>query len=152
MHDVIGLAHELANELSQEENLDLVRRRFGGHPILDDSELDLAAVYAADVVLHGPGERFAGIDGIQQAAAETRAAFSDIEFRIDEMTARARDRVVTKIVGRSRHTGPFQGAQPTNKWVQVNGIVISRIEDGRIVEEWRNMSWHSSAAATHRPA
>ncbi len=90
MHDVIGLAHELANELSQEERLDLVRRRFGGHPILDDSELDLAAVYAADVVLHGPGERFEGIDGIKQAAAETRAAFSDIEFRIDEMTARAR--------------------------------------------------------------
>ncbi len=47
MHDVIGLAHESANELSQEESLDLVRRRFGGHPILDDSELDLAAVYAA---------------------------------------------------------------------------------------------------------
>ncbi len=132
----------MAEETSQEENLDLIRRRFGEHPILGEAESDLSAVYASDVVLHGPAERFEGIDGIRQAALETRAAFSDIEFRVDEMTSRESDRVVTKIVGRSRHTGPFQGAQPTDKWVQVNGIVISRLEGGRIVEEWRNMSWH----------
>lgn len=130
----------------EKENLELVRRRFGDHPILGDGEVDLAAVYSPDVVLHGPGERFVGIEGIKQAAEVTRAAFSDIEFRVDEMVARDSDRVVTKIVGRSRHTGPFQGAKPTDKWVQVNGIVISRLEDGRIVEEWRNMTWQADEA------
>ena len=60
------------------------------------------------------------------------------------MTAEEEDKVVTKIVGRSRHTGPFQGAQPTGKWVQIDGIVITRLQDGKIVEEWRNMTWSPS--------
>lgn len=127
--------------MSLEENLELVRRRFGEHPILDEVEADLESIYAADVVLHGPGEQFVGIAGIRQAAEATRAAFSDIEFRVNEMKTEEGDRVVTKIEGRSRHTGPFQGAQPTGKWVQVNGIVISRLQDHKIVEEWRNMTW-----------
>ena len=130
--------------MSIEENLNLVRRRFGEHPILDDAQSDLSAVYSPDVILHGPGERFEGIEGIKQAAEQTRSAFSDIEFRVDEMNAREGDRVVTKIIGRSRHTGAFQGAQPTDKWVDVSGIVVSRLEDGRIVEEWRNMTWSAA--------
>jgi predicted ester cyclase len=127
--------------MSRESNLEVVRQRFGAHPILDEADTDLATIYSADVVLHGPGERFVGLEGIKQAAEATRSAFSDIAFRIDEMTAEEDDKVVTKIVGRSRHTGPFQGAQPTGKWVQVDGIVITRLRQGQIVEEWRNMSW-----------
>ena len=127
--------------MSLEENLELVRRRFGEHPILDEAEADLESIYAPDVVLHGPGEQFVGIEGIRRAAKATRAAFSDIEFRVNEIKTEEGDRVVTKIAGRSRHTGPFQGAQPTGKWVQVKGIVISRLQDHKIVEEWRNMTW-----------
>ncbi|HJN93393.1 MAG TPA: ester cyclase [Dehalococcoidia bacterium] len=132
--------------MSRESNLEVVRQRFGEHPILDEADADLAAIYSADVVLHGPAEQFVGLDGIKQAAEATRSAFSDIEFRIAEMTADENDKVVTKIVGRSRHTGPFQGAQPSGKWVQVNGIVISRLQEGQIVEEWRNMTWSPAAA------
>lgn len=127
--------------MSREANLEIVRQRFGEHPILDEADADLGAIYSTDVVLHGPGERFVGLEGIKEAAEATRSAFSDIAFQVGEMTAEEEDKVVTKIMGRSRHTGLFQGAQPTGKWVQIDGIVITRLQDGKIVEEWRNMTW-----------
>jgi predicted ester cyclase len=127
--------------MSVEENLELVRRRFDEHPILVDAEDALRAIYAPDAVLHGPGEQFVGIEGIQRAAAITRGAFSNIEMSVVSMTASGEDRVVTQITGRSVHTGEFQGVQPTNKPITVNAMVVSRIEGGKIVEEWRSMTW-----------
>lgn len=121
-------------------NLELVRKRFDAHPILGGEDAALAEIYAPDVVLHGPGEEYHGIDGIQQAAAITRAAFSDITFEVQDMRAED-DRVITHIEGHSRHTGPFQGAPASNRWVTVRGIVVSRIANGRIAEEWRSMTW-----------
>jgi predicted ester cyclase len=127
--------------VSVEENLDLVRRRFDEHPILVDGEEALVAIYSPDVVLHGPGESFIGIDGIKRAAAATRAAFSEIEMSVVSMSPSGDDRVVTQIKGRSVHTGEFQGIEPTGKRITVTAMVVSRIADGRIVEEWRNMTW-----------
>ncbi len=124
-----------------DENLELIRRRFGEHPILGDAGESLAAIYAPDVVLYGPGERFEGAAGIAEAAAMIRAAFSDIEFTVESMEARGDDRVVTHISGRSRHTGEFQGVPPSGEWVIVRAVVSSVIRDGRIAEEWRNTSW-----------
>ncbi len=130
--------------MSVEENLELVRRRFEEHPILVEAEEALVAIYSPTVVLHGPGERFVGIDGIKRAAAITRAAFSEIEMSVVAMSASGDDRVVTQIAGHSIHTGEFQGVEPTGKPVTVTAMVVSRIADGQIVEEWRNMTWASS--------
>lgn len=127
--------------MSLEENLELVRRRFEDHPILVDAEETLRAIYAPDVVLHGPGEQFVGIEGIQRAAAITKSAFTSIEMSVVSMAPSGEDRVVTQITGRSLHTGEFQGVKPTGKPITVNAMVVSRIADGRIVEEWRNMTW-----------
>ena len=127
--------------MSAEENLELVRWRFTAHPMLVDADDALREIYSPDVVLYGPGERFVGIEGIKQAGDITRAAFSEIEMAVEEMTAEGEDRVVTRIVGHSRHTGEFQGVPPSGKRVTVRGVIVSRIKDGRIVEEWRNMTW-----------
>lgn len=130
--------------MSVEENLALVRRRFEEHPILVDADEALAAIYSPDVVLHGPGERFEGIEGIKRAAAITRAAFTDIEMSVVSMEPNGEDRVVTQISGHSVHTGEFQGVKPTGQPITVSAMVVSRIANGRIVEEWRNMTWAPS--------
>ncbi len=127
--------------MSTEENLELVRRRFSEHPILGEAEDALRAIYSPDVVLHGPGEQFEGIEGIERAGAETRAAFSDIEITVESMSSQGEDRVATTIVGRSRHTGEFHGVAPSGRWVTVHGVIVSLIRDHKIVEEWRNMTW-----------
>ena len=127
--------------MSEQENLAVVERRFREHPMLVDAGETLAAIYSPDVVLHGPGESFHGIEGIQEAAAITRAAFSQIEMTVESMEAAGSDRVVTHIVGRSVHTGDFQGVKATGNPIQVRAMVVSRLADGLIVEEWRNMTW-----------
>ena len=46
------------------------------------------------------------------------------------------DRVVTRLSGSGRHTGPVLGAAPTGRRLQWTAIVISRFVDGKIAEEW----------------
>jgi len=46
------------------------------------------------------------------------------------------DRVVTQFTSRGTHTGVFRGIAPSGKEWVTEGIVISRIEGGRIVEDW----------------
>jgi len=45
------------------------------------------------------------------------------------------DLVVTRWTARGTHRGELFGAAPTNKQVTVQGILISRIANGKIVEE-----------------
>ena len=46
--------------------------------------------------------------------------------------------VATRWTGRGTHTGELMGIPPTGKQVTVVGITISRVEDGKVVEEWTN--------------
>jgi len=46
------------------------------------------------------------------------------------------DTVISRIVGRGKHTGDFIGIPPTGKEVQMEGIAIHRIVDGKIAEHW----------------
>jgi predicted ester cyclase len=55
---------------------------------------------------------------------EVLAQFSDGDF------------VITRVVGRGRHTGDFLGIPATDKDVQMEGIAIHRIENGKVVEHW----------------
>ena len=39
---------------------------------------------------------------------------------------------------RGTHLGELNGIAPTGRWVDCTGIVISRMEDGKIAEDWAN--------------
>ncbi len=131
----------MTNEQTQQrQNMELVERRFLEHPILGKPDSVIREVYSPEVVMHGQGEQFEGWEGIARAARETRAAFSDITFKIEDMRTEG-DRVVTRIRGTSRHTGEFHGVAPSGREVSLWGIVTSAVRDGRIVEEWRSLHW-----------
>ncbi len=130
---------------TQQQNIELVQRRFLEHPILGKPDAVIREVYAADAVLHGQGEQFVGWDGIARSARQTLAAFSDVTFDIEEMTAEG-DRVVTRIRGTSRHTGEFRGVPPSGREVELCGVVTSLVRNGRIVEEWRSLDWNLGTA------
>jgi len=65
-------------------------------------------------------------------------AFPDVIWQIEDMVAEG-DRLTTRFVGNGTHTGDFMGIPPTGNTIRVSGIVISRIEDGKIVEEWEEL-------------
>jgi predicted ester cyclase len=63
-------------------------------------------------------------------------AFSNLIFSIEDVVA-DKDKVVLRILAKGKHTGKYQGIAPTQKLVKFAGIVIRRIKDGRVVEEWQ---------------
>jgi predicted ester cyclase len=61
-------------------------------------------------------------------------AFEGAHVTVDEQFAEG-DLVATRWTGRGTHTGEIQGVAPTGKEVTVTGITISRVENGKVVEE-----------------
>lgn len=76
-----------------------------------------------------------GLEGIKQAFKVFAAAFPDGAHVIHDLIAEG-DKVVVRVSGTGTHTGEFKGIPPTGKPVEMAGIVIYRIEDGKIVERW----------------
>ena len=70
------------------------------------------------------------------------AAFSGTSRQIKDLIAE-NDRVVLRVETTALHTGEFSGVMPTSKKVTLTGIVIYRVEDGRIAESWAEIDFAS---------
>jgi steroid delta-isomerase-like uncharacterized protein len=79
-----------------------------------------------------------GVSTFVEFVGEFRRAFPDFHDTIDDQIAEG-DKVVTRFTSTGTHRGPLMGLQPSNKRATWMGIVIDRIEEGKIVEEW--VSW-----------
>jgi steroid delta-isomerase-like uncharacterized protein len=62
-------------------------------------------------------------------------SFPDLRFNIEQMIAE-RDRVVSQLVMEGTHQGTWMGISPTGKRLQIRMIVIHRIADSKIAEDW----------------
>jgi serine phosphatase RsbU (regulator of sigma subunit) len=122
--------------MSAEENKALVRRFFEAQVKGDLQTLD--ELLAPDFVDHRP---LPGGDPDRESyiqfVAERKAALSDIRFIVEEQMAAEGDRVVSRLTIRFTHDRrELVGFAPTGKVYEVKAIIIDRIEDGKIVEEW----------------
>ena len=82
-----------------------------------------------------PTESLEGSEQLKALFAGYREAFPDLKIIIDQQFAEG-EQVCTRLTLRGTHLGPFQGAPATGRQIQVQGVVISRITDGQITEEW----------------
>ena len=64
--------------------------------------------------------------------------FPDVSFSIEDIMV-AGDKTITRFVIRGTHQGEFMGIPATGKKIEVSGIMISRVENGKWVEEWEEM-------------
>jgi predicted ester cyclase len=79
-----------------------------------------------------------GIEGAKQFAATFREAFPDLENTIEDMVAEG-DKVVVHFRARGTHQGETEAfGPPTGKRMEITGITIKRLSEGKIVEAWTN--------------
>ena len=82
--------------------------------------------YAEDFVDHVGRLEYRGLDGVRRSTELYRRLFDDLAFDVVDQVAEG-DRVASRWV----LTGSSRG-RPIRLW----GITISRLRDGRIVEDW----------------
>jgi steroid delta-isomerase-like uncharacterized protein len=122
--------------LPAQDNKDVVRQFI--EDAWNDADLDLVdALVSADAPHHDPTlpERSAGPAGRKQSIQLYHAAFPDVHIDIEEMVAED-DLVAARWTGRGTHEGELMGIEPTGAAVEVAGISLNRVTDGRIVETW----------------
>lgn len=94
-------------------------------------------VFAADCVIHinGSPERNLGVAGFKQMIAGLLAAFPDLRIEIEDQIV-AGDKVATRWVAQGTNSAPFGSVPATGRRVRVDGLVLDRVVDGRVVERW----------------
>ena len=64
-----------------------------------------------------------------------RSAFPDLRFTLEDLLVEG-DKVVARWTCRGTHHGVFRGMAPTGKRVTFTGMTLSRMAQGKIVEQW----------------
>lgn len=119
-----------------EANKAVVRALLEGADRNDISVLE--QTMATDCVDHNPppfAGSGAGIGAAQETFTTAGKIFSDWSHEVLQQFSDG-DYVITQLVGRGKHTGEFLGIPATNNDVEMHGIAIHRVVDGKIVEHW----------------
>lgn len=115
-----------------EENKELARRSW---KILEDPDL-LEEVYAEDLVWHEPDQDVRGLEEAGRFVAVYKTAFPDLSVTVEDMVAEE-DKVVSRVTIRGTHEGEIEEfGPPTGRRIELEGLTMHRLENGRIVEEW----------------
>ena len=117
-----------------EENKELVRRSWAesGHnlDIFDE-------VYTPDALWHLPDRDIRGVEEMKQYVTTYINAFPDASVTVEDEIAEG-DQVVNRFTIRGTHQGETEElGPPTGRQMEQKGMAISRIEGGKIVEEWQ---------------
>ena len=96
----------------------------------------LEEVYDTDLVWHEPDQDIQGMEQARQFVSMFLSAFPDLQASVEDVIAEG-DKVVTRWTIRGTHQGEIEEfGPPTGRQVEIKGITIHRVEDGKIVEEW----------------
>lgn len=74
-----------------------------------------------------------GIDAAQQHVLGVRQTFPDLQITVGRQIAEG-DWVVTEVTARGTHRGSWMDIAPTGKRLQIHGVNVDRVENGRITE------------------
>ena len=126
-----------------EKNKALIRRWFeevwnqGKGEVIDE-------LLAEDAVIHGlvdgAGNPVQGLQGFHDFHDQFRGAFPDLTVSVEDTIAEG-DMVVARCSVHGRHAGDHLGFAATNAPVSFDGVAITRIENGKIVEAWNHFDF-----------
>jgi predicted ester cyclase len=105
----------------------------GHNPAMIDSFV------TADFVEHQPWPgKSPDREGLKQGFTEMMAAFPDMHATVDMVKCWG-DTVMAKFTMKGMNSGMFMGGPATNKEMNVEGVDIIRIKDGKAIEHWGYM-------------
>ncbi|MEY8418462.1 ester cyclase [Oscillospiraceae bacterium 44-5] len=110
--------------------------------IVSEDMLDELPKYIAEDCVQRTGEKeiFIGIEGMKQHLLALKKTYPDYTIKIVRQYV-AENYVISEFVMKGTHKGEFIGITPTNKVLEITGVNIDKLIDGRIVE-------HGGAANT----
>ena len=114
-----AVIQRLFDEVFNQGNLEVVDEIVAEHVLGDDAAID----------------RTRSRQSFKQVVVLFQTAFPDAHYPLFDLIAEG-DKVVARWGLRSTHRGMFMDVPPTGKPVSVDGIVIYRLEDQKIVEYW----------------
>lgn len=116
-----------------EQNKEAIRRW-----IVALNERDWATLrsFIADgYVYHGLGVELHGAEGLEQFNRSILAGFPDLQCTLEDVFGEG-NRCAWRLSFRGTHTGNFMGTPATGKQVEMVPIGISRLENGKVAEDW----------------
>ena len=108
-------------------------RRFYSEMFRDSSAAE--ACIGPDYIDHNSEQAGRGPAVFRAHIEALRRTFPDFSIKVEDMIAEG-DKVATRVIGRGTHSGVWMQIKPTGSIVEVKGINIDRVADGRIVEHW----------------
>ena len=128
-----------------EENKALIQRWF--EEVWNQGREDaIDELFAEDGVAHGladeAGEPLRGAAGFKPFFQKFRGAFPAIEVVVEDTIAEG-DKVAARCTVRGRHQSDSLGFAATQRPMEISGISIVRVRDGKIVEAWNNYDFMS---------
>ena len=124
--------------MSVEQNKAIVQRAY--EEVWNQGNLDAADEFVApEIIRHDPGtpDVTGGLEAHKQLVASIHAAFPDLHLTVEDMLAEG-DKVAVRFTIRGTQKGEFAGIPPTNKQVEITGLEIAHIVDGKCIEHWLN--------------
>jgi len=93
-------------------------------------------LYTEKCIWHGPGgAETVGREAVKENIAAYRAAFPGFRITIHDQFGQG-DLLATRWSVAGVHDGPLGDLPATGKKIDINALMITRFEDGRIAEEW----------------
>ena len=104
--------------------------------IINHGKLDMFndSNFTKDVVMHVSPSDIVGIDTARTYYANYLTGFSDISFTIKDVFGMG-NKLAKHWNFKGTHTGVFFGIPATGKKVEVDGVTLVRMENGKIAEE-----------------
>jgi steroid delta-isomerase-like uncharacterized protein len=112
--------------MTLESNKALVRQWIAAWMAKDLAALD--ALFAPDYTVN---ETVVGIEGVRQGVNFLHSILSEISAEANELVAEG-DRVVLRWTVRGKHMGDMPGVPATGRMVELQGINIYQVSDGKI--------------------
>ena len=117
------------------EDLQALARR--AYAIISSGDLDeLDEIMVPGFVDHNAEpDQAPGAEGVKEVFHSMRSGFPDVKLSPEAIYTDG-DTVIARLRMTGTHSGEYFGIPPTGKSVDITGIDIVRIEEGKAVERW----------------